>query len=311
VALLRFPDALVQRYGLREGTRLLTVNLYGEDVESGMDLTPGPGNTGNWSTFHPIIAEFVSEDAAGIQRRKQQIPEDEWKRAYALGKQYLQHRPGVARDGRPGCSAVPAGQVRQIESSIRGEKQRAYLLVGCLGVLLGMIVLCGGIRLLKVVGGGRGARGPGPVAPVAPAPVPPGGQPFPGPPPGFGPEELPPEIEAARARDEQRMAEFKERSRRAREKARRKIEEVRSQREPPPTAGAAESPTAAPPDRGPSEPRLRTWTDASGQYHIEAELVEHSEGNVTLKKPDGQVVTLPLEKLSPADQEYVRSLGRR
>ena len=40
VALLRFPDALVQRYGLREGTRLLTVNLYGEDVESSISRSP-------------------------------------------------------------------------------------------------------------------------------------------------------------------------------------------------------------------------------------------------------------------------------
>ena len=47
---------------------------------------------------------------------------------------------------------------------------------------------------------------------------------------------------------------------------------------------------------------LRTWTDASGTRKVEASLVDSADGTVRLKKPDGKVVEIPLEKLSAADQ---------
>ncbi len=50
----------------------------------------------------------------------------------------------------------------------------------------------------------------------------------------------------------------------------------------------------------------RTWTDSTGKYKVEASLVELKDGQVTLKKPDGQVVAIPLERLSEADQQFVR-----
>jgi len=50
----------------------------------------------------------------------------------------------------------------------------------------------------------------------------------------------------------------------------------------------------------------RTWSDASGKYRIEAELVYAGDGNVRLKKTDGRVVTVPLSKLSDADRRFVR-----
>lgn len=53
---------------------------------------------------------------------------------------------------------------------------------------------------------------------------------------------------------------------------------------------------------------LRTWVDATGKYKIEAELVSHENGTVKLKRRDGTVVTLPVDKLSTEDREYLESL---
>ena len=68
------------------------------------------------------------------------------------------------------------------------------------------------------------------------------------------------------------------------------------------TPNKPEETSPAPPDS------LRTWVDATGKYKIEAELVSHENGSVKLKRRDGTVVTLPIEKLSAEDREYLESL---
>jgi hypothetical protein len=55
--------------------------------------------------------------------------------------------------------------------------------------------------------------------------------------------------------------------------------------------------------------KVRTWADKSGAHTIEAELIEVKQGVVRLKKSDGKIVALPLEKLSDADQKYVKEHG--
>jgi uncharacterized protein with FMN-binding domain len=52
---------------------------------------------------------------------------------------------------------------------------------------------------------------------------------------------------------------------------------------------------------------VRTWTDSTGTYQVQAELVDEDGGTVRLRKRDGQIVSLPLERLSTADQAYIRS----
>jgi len=52
--------------------------------------------------------------------------------------------------------------------------------------------------------------------------------------------------------------------------------------------------------------QVRTWRDATGKHSVQAELVEVQGGKVTLKKPDGRSITVPLEKLSAADQAYAK-----
>jgi hypothetical protein len=49
----------------------------------------------------------------------------------------------------------------------------------------------------------------------------------------------------------------------------------------------------------------RTWTDATGKHTTEAEFVEAKGGKVTLRKKDGSVVTIALERLSRGDRKYV------
>jgi hypothetical protein len=50
---------------------------------------------------------------------------------------------------------------------------------------------------------------------------------------------------------------------------------------------------------------VRTWTDATGRHHIEAEFLELRDGAVQLKRTDGKTIVIALGKLSPEDQEIV------
>ncbi len=64
-------------------------------------------------------------------------------------------------------------------------------------------------------------------------------------------------------------------------------------------AAPANAPAAAP------EGELRTWSDATGQFRIEAALVAKEGGSVRLRKKDGTEISVPLSKLSRADVEYL------
>ncbi len=53
----------------------------------------------------------------------------------------------------------------------------------------------------------------------------------------------------------------------------------------------------------------RTWKDSTGKYTVEAEFVGVQGGQVQLRKPDGSVIAVPLERLSEADRRHVQSLS--
>ena len=58
---------------------------------------------------------------------------------------------------------------------------------------------------------------------------------------------------------------------------------------------------------GASEAAARTWNSASGVFKIEAELIEkRADGTVVLKRTDGATIQTKAEKLSKADQDYIR-----
>lgn len=71
----------------------------------------------------------------------------------------------------------------------------------------------------------------------------------------------------------------------------------------PSTAALAANATPMP---SPGAAPLRTWTDNTGQFRIEARLVSVQGGAVTLQRADGRSLNVPLDRLSPADQNYVR-----
>ena len=51
----------------------------------------------------------------------------------------------------------------------------------------------------------------------------------------------------------------------------------------------------------------RTWTDSTGAYRLEADLIGFDEASVVLKKDDHQLVAFPIDKLSPEDRAYLKS----
>jgi hypothetical protein len=90
-------------------------------------------------------------------------------------------------------------------------------------------------------------------------------------------------------------------------------------RPPPPTAVppaaqpvAPASPRGEPPSASTPPPSLkpgtlRTWSDSSGKFKVEAELVKIEDGQVVLRKRDGSVVRVPLDKLSREDRLFALS----
>jgi len=50
---------------------------------------------------------------------------------------------------------------------------------------------------------------------------------------------------------------------------------------------------------------MRTWTDSSGKFTIEASLVSFENDTVKLKKEDGKILTLAIDKLSEVDKIYL------
>ncbi len=56
------------------------------------------------------------------------------------------------------------------------------------------------------------------------------------------------------------------------------------------------------------DPEPRTWSDATGDFTVEAVFVDFVDGKVRLKRTDGRVITVELQRLSSADQKYVRTI---
>jgi len=58
--------------------------------------------------------------------------------------------------------------------------------------------------------------------------------------------------------------------------------------------------------------KLRTWTDASGQFEIEASLVAVAQGKVQLQRADGSRLVVAVDRLSKKDRGYiVTEMNRR
>lgn len=70
-------------------------------------------------------------------------------------------------------------------------------------------------------------------------------------------------------------------------------------------APSAAPASAAEPKTASSSSMFRTWTDSTGTFTIEAEMVRTADGVVTLKKRNGNTVDVPIDRLSQADRDFI------
>lgn len=54
------------------------------------------------------------------------------------------------------------------------------------------------------------------------------------------------------------------------------------------------------------QPALRSWKSADGRFEVKARFVKAVGNVVTLRKPDGTNLTIPLEKLSQRDIDWLK-----
>lgn len=55
---------------------------------------------------------------------------------------------------------------------------------------------------------------------------------------------------------------------------------------------------------------LRTWTDATGKFKVEAQFVSQEKDKVTLKDKDGKLFEIETKKLSAGDQKHLADLAK-
>ncbi|WWC91237.1 uncharacterized protein L201_006179 [Kwoniella dendrophila CBS 6074] len=81
------------------------------------------------------------------------------------------------------------------------------------------------------------------------------------------------------------------------------------------TAAASKLPTrghaapARPPENNrpkPNPSRIRTWSDKSGQFNVEAEYLGLNGNKIRLHKLNGVIIEVPMEKMSSRDNELIR-----
>src|SRR5262245_19202069 len=51
----------------------------------------------------------------------------------------------------------------------------------------------------------------------------------------------------------------------------------------------------------------RTWTDSTGRYTVDAELISFNDSTVVLQRADHELASVPIDKLSQADRDYLKS----
>lgn len=55
--------------------------------------------------------------------------------------------------------------------------------------------------------------------------------------------------------------------------------------------------------------QAREWTDSTGKYNVKAELVDFDESTVVMRRvPDGELLAVPIDRLSKADHDYLKSV---
>src|SRR5215475_14912523 len=55
-----------------------------------------------------------------------------------------------------------------------------------------------------------------------------------------------------------------------------------------------------------SSASARVWTDSTGKYSIEANLIAFNDTTVILQRADHQLGQVPIDRLSQADRDYLK-----
>ena len=108
VVLLKFPNTFVEKYNLKVGMKLLTVNTYFYGSEPESDLYFGENNCHRYSNFYPLIADFLSSDLGKVQNRINSISDKEWEKAKLEGEKRMK-KGVIPRNGSPYFSDKPIG----------------------------------------------------------------------------------------------------------------------------------------------------------------------------------------------------------
>jgi hypothetical protein len=99
VVMLKFEDRIRDKYNIKTGDRLITINTYTYRGDS--DLIPGPDCKDVWTGVYPIIADFVTEDYERLDYLKEQFDNQKWEHVKKLGNEYLTIKPNTYRYGSP------------------------------------------------------------------------------------------------------------------------------------------------------------------------------------------------------------------
>lgn len=59
------------------------------------------------------------------------------------------------------------------------------------------------------------------------------------------------------------------------------------------------------------EPEERIWTNRKDGREITGTYIDYKDGKATVLRDNGKTVTIPLELLSDADREYIKSIRKR
>ena len=157
VVLLRFPPAFVSQYRLEVGSRLVTVNSYRRwtGKKSGNllyppDMVVGPQQLNRYSSFLPLIADFLTEDSARLEELKRNIDESEWARTRELGRQRIAVGLDTARSGKPTESNFPYERAGMflVGPDAPGAKSRMGLGRALLLFVLGVLLIVAG-RMIR------------------------------------------------------------------------------------------------------------------------------------------------------------------
>ncbi|KAK4947859.1 cytoskeletal protein binding protein [Elasticomyces elasticus] len=114
--------------------------------------------------------------------------------------------------------------------------------------------------------------------------------------------------------EEQRLAREAARA----DKARQEAEQARSRNEIPPRGSSLADDLSGRRDRKdkddrkkrskPDTAKVRTWTDHSGTFKVEAQFLGISDGKIHLHKVNGVKIAVPVTKMSPEDLEYIEKV---